>query len=839
MRTLLDILDVSASRFGDKPALLIKPAFRTRILTYRDLAEVVPRVARVLAESGVKRGDRIVIWAVNRPEWGVAFFAAVRAGAVLVPLDVRSTQDFSARVVERTRPVMVLASHQTLERARALGLPLQTIESLADLARDCPPLPKPDLSPDELVEIVFTSGTTGDPKGAMLTHANLLADAEAAIRVFPLGPKQRELSILPLSHMFEQTGGLIAPLIAGASIAYPTSLQPAVLIRSFRQFRASMLLIVPQGLRLLNNAIERRVDQGGQRKTFERLHGLARRLPMSLRRLLFLPVHAQFGGRLRYVAVGGAALDADVATRWMDMGVHVLQGYGATETSPIVSFTPPERNKVGTVGPPIPGVEVRVADDGELLVRGANVFKGYWENDDATRAVLDPDGTYHTGDLGEIDGEGNLILRGRKKDMIVLPDGTKVHAQDIEEVLARDGRVVDSAVVGLERAGQDIQVHAVLLLKEAQDAEAVVREANAKLSGSQQIRGSTVWPDEDFPRTQGLRKIRKRLVLERLEQLGRGGVAPSLDARPSPAAELSDVERLVAQVAQLPGDAIHRDSRLSSDLGLDSLGRVELLGVIEEELGAYIDDASLEPETTVADLERIVAGARETKRDDSIYAWPLSPFFRFVRVVLQEALISPLMHVLYRIKVTGVDNLRGLRGPVMFTPNHCLHWDNGIILSSIPLTWRWKLSVAAAADDIFGNPLSGLAATLLANAFPLAREGAIRRSLELLGARLDRDFSVLIYPEGKLTVAGPLQPFKSGTGLIAVEGGTPVVPMKLRINRMSIADGIDLKHFAPNVPVKWSLRGDVEVVFGKPIVFAAETDFNAATEQIEAAVAAL
>ena len=838
MQTLLDIVRASAERFGDKPALLIKPAFRTRTWTYRDIAEAVPRISRVLADSGVRRGDRVVIWAVNRPEWGIAFFGAVHTGAVLVPLDVRSTPDFAARVVERTRPVAVLASHQTLDRARALGLPLHTIESLPDLARGCPPLPDQGLERDDVVEIVFTSGTTGDPKGAMLTHGNLLADAEAAIRVFPLGPQQRELSVLPLSHMFEQTGGLIAPLLAGASVSYPTSLQPAVLIRAFRQFRASMLLIVPQGLRLLNNAIERRVDQGGQRTMFERLHAIARHLPMSLRRLLFLPVHAQFGGRLRYVAVGGAALDPDIGARWTEMGVHVLQGYGATETSPIVSFTPPERNKLGTVGPPIPGVEVRVADDGELLVRGANVFKGYWENEEATRAVLDADGWYHTGDLGEFDREGNLVLRGRKKDMIVLPDGTKVHAQDIEEVLAQDKRVDDSAVVGLERPGQDIQVHAVLLLKDRSAAEAIVRDANAKLSNSQQIRGWTVWPDEDFPRTQGLRKVRKRIVLDRLAELERAPAAGA-GAAPETVVPLTDVERLVAQVAQVPGEAVKKESRLSSDLGLDSLGRVELLGVIEEELGAYIDDASLDPETTVGALETIVASARETKRDESIYAWPLSPLVRFFGVMLQQLLISPAMHVFYRIKVTGLENLRGLRGPVMFTPNHCLHWDNGIILSSIPLGWRWKLSVAAAADDIFGNPLRGLAATLIANAFPLAREGAIRRSLELLGARLDRDFSVLIYPEGKLTVAGPLQPFKSGTGLIAVEGGTPVVPMKLKINKMSVLDGIDLKHFAPNVPVQWAPRGDVEVVFGRPIVFAAETDFSAATEQIQAAVAAL
>ncbi len=836
MQTLLDLLEASARRFADRPALLIKPAFRTRTWTYADLAEVVPRVARVLADWGVRPGDRVVIWAVNRPEWGIAFLGALHAGAILVPLDVRSAPDFSDRVVQRTRPTQVLASHQTLERARALGLPIHTIESLPDLARGREPLPKPALAADDLVEIVFTSGTTGDPKGAMLTHRNLLADAQAAVQVFPLGPEQRMISVLPLSHMFEQLGGFIAPLLTGASVAYPTSLQAPVLIRTFRQFRATMLLIVPQGLRLLNNAIERRVEQTGKRQAFERLHRWSRALPLGLRRLLFLPVHAQFGGRLRYVAVGGAALDPDLGERWMEMGVHVLQGYGATETSPIVSFTPPERNKLGTVGPAIPGVGVRIADDGEVLVRGPNVFQGYWENEDATRAVLDAHGWYHSGDLGELDGDGNLTLRGRKKDMIVLADGTKVHPEDIENVLQHDARVGDAAAVGLERPGEDIQVHAVLLLNEGASAEAVVAGANAKLSSSQQIRGVTVWPDDDFPRTHTL-KVKKRVVLERLATMQRVAEAR---AKPAPTLPLSDVERLVAQVAQVPGDAVRKESRLSSDLGLDSLGRVELLGVIEEELGVYIDDASLDPETTVARLEQMVEQGKGERHEAGIYGWPLSPLARLVTIVLQQLLITPLVWLFYRVKVTGQQNLKGLRGPVMFTPNHCLHWDNGIILSSIPLGWRWHLCVAAAADDIFGNRLRGIAATVLANAFPLAREGAIRRSLQLLGARLDRDFSVLIYPEGKLTVGGPTQPFKSGTGLIAVEGGTPVVPMKLRINRLSIADGIGWPTFKPQSDgFKWGVRGDVEVVFGNPVVFAAETDFAVATERIQAAVAAL
>jgi long-chain acyl-CoA synthetase len=300
--------------------------------------------------------------------------------------------------------------------------------------------------------------------------------------------------------------------------------------------------------------------------------------------------------------------------------------------------------------------------------------------------------------------------------------------------------------------------------------------------------------------------------------------------------DLSEVEKLIAQAANVPAAAVHPGATLSADLGLDSLGRIDLLGAIEEELGAYIDDAAVEANATVADLERMVAEARDVKRDTGIYGWPLSPLVRSFGLLLQQTLIYPLVHVFYKVKITGTEKLEGLRGPVMFAPNHCLHWDNGIILMAIPLGWRWKLTMAAAADDVFGNKLNGLASSILANAFPLAREGAIRRSLELLGARLDRDFSVLIYPEGKLTVGGPMQPFKSGTGLIAVEGATPVVPMKLKITKVSVLDHGDRKWEASRSN-GW--RGDVEVVFGDPMFFPAGTPANEATAKLQAAVAAL
>lgn len=831
METLVDLVTEAGRRFDRRPALLIRPVFRTRKWRYRDLARLVPRVAGVLAGVGIEQGDRVVIWAVNRPEWGIAFLGAAHAGAVLVPLDVRTPADLAQKIVERTTPKLVLASTQTLAAASALGLPVLPIEPLPDLARTVKPLVSPEIGPDDLAEIVFTSGTTGEPKGAMISHRNLVSNAKVLVEVFTMAPAERLLSVLPLSHLFEQVPGFLAPLVAGASVVYPVSRQPAVLMRTFRDFRATMLLIVPQGLKLLDNAIERRVDSSGRRTSFERLHSWARRLPMPLRRLLFRPVLSAFGGRLRTIAVGGAAMDVALARRWSEMGVEVLQGYGATEMSPVVSFTRPGRNRMGTVGEPVPGVELQVAPDGELLVRGPGRFAGYWQDPGATATVIDPDGWYHTGDLGSLGADAQLTLHGRKKDMLALADGSKVYPEDIEAILAADPRVRDAAVLGLTRDGE-LHVHAVLLTAQPDEADAIVRQANTRLTGSQQIRSHSIWRDDDFPRTP-TQKVKKRLVADSLVQEQRGAerageAATATEPVPAASTGPGGLIGLVAGVANLPPASVNPGSRLSSDLGMDSLARVELLGVIEEEQGAYIDDSALDPDATVEELEAMVEAARDAKRETGIFGWPLNPLVRVLGLGIQELLIAPVLGLFYRVRITGKEKLIELEGPVIFLPNHCLHTDNAIILTSLPFRWRWNLTVAAAADDIFGNPIRGLGAAVIGNAFPLAREGAIRRSLELLGARLDRDFSVLIYPEGKLTLGGPMQPFKSGAGLIAVEGATPVVPMKVKIHQMSRID-------AAGAP----LRGDVELLFGDPIYFTAGTDANAATAQLEAAVAAL
>ena len=290
------------------------------------------------------------------------------------------------------------------------------------------------------------------------------------------------------------------------------------------------------------------------------------------------------------------------------------------------------------------------------------------------------------------------------------------------------------------------------------------------------------------------------------------------------------VTAVVASVAGVPPHEVLPTTRLSSDLDLDSLRRVELLGVIEEELGVFVDDDALQPDATVADLIALVDAGRETKRNPGSWSWPLSPAVRAVGLTFQVLLMYPFVSLCYRVRTTGLEHLDGIDGPVLFTPNHCLHLDNAIILTRLPIGTRWKLSVAAAADTIYGNPVQGVMASVIANAFPLQREGGVRKSLELLGTRLDRGFNVLLYPEGKLTLGGPLQPFKSGAGLIAVEGATPIVPVKVRIHRMAM---VDMRRFPGR------FRGDVEFVIGAPIWFDADTDHATATTRLEAAVAAL
>ena len=495
--TVVDFLRGAAKRHGPRDALLFKPAFRYLRWTYSRLWDESGQVATLLQRRGLTKGDQVILWGPNSPHWVLIFFGCLRAGIVLVPLDLRSAPDYVARVVSRTEPKLAFTSRFTPKGEVDLGIPEMAFEDLESAISGLPEPDEVDIEPNDLAEIMFTSGTTGDPKGVMLTHRNLTANIEGVSQYISCEPSARLLSILPLSHMYEQMGGLFVTLHNGASVTYPTSRQPTVLSRTMRERRITIMLLVPQGLELLMNGIEREVERQGKQALWNRLLQIAERLPFPLRRRLFRRVHKQFGGKLDFIVSGGAALDADLARKWELLGVKIVQGYGTTEASPVISNHTIEGRRHDSTGRPLPNVEVRISGEGEILARGENITPGYWQAPEETVKVFDGD-WYKTGDLGYFDDEGFLHIQGRMKDMIVLPSGQNVFPEDVQAVLVKHPQVKDASVVGLEK-GSSVEVHAALILDDTEKAQEAVAWTNDQLAEQQRIRGFTVWQEEDFP----------------------------------------------------------------------------------------------------------------------------------------------------------------------------------------------------------------------------------------------------------------------------------------------------------------------------------------------------
>ena len=820
--TLVQFLEGMSERYGSRPALLFRPGFRYQRWSYTELWEGAGQVATLLQRRGPAKGDRALLWGPNCPQWVLAFFGCLRAGVIAVPLDLRCSADFARQVASRTRPKVSFVSRVTPQVHAEMGLPEVTFEEIAALTDGLPEPEGVEIEAGDLAEVMFTSGTTGDPKGVMLTHGNLTANLDSISQYVPGKPSDRLMSILPLSHMFEQMGGLLSPLLAGANITYPVSRQPTVLFKTMKERRVTLMLLVPQALDLFMKGIEREVRRQGKEGAWNVLLKVAARTPFRLRRRLFRQVHKKFGESLSLIFAGGAALDPDLGAKWELLGVHVIQGYGATEASPVISCHPSDRPRYDSAGPPLPGVDVKIGDDGEVLVRGASVTPGYWEAPDKTAEAFE-DGWYKTGDQGFLDEEGAIHLKGRKKDMIVLGSGQNVYPEDIEAVLNRHDAVTEAVVIGLPK-GSDVEVHAALLMGDAEAAPDAVAWANRQLAEHQQVRGSTVWPAEDFPRTHTL-KVKKGLVID---MLGEAGSAPSVPAEPRVSGSgAPTLESLIAEVAGLGPTAVTAESALGTELNLDSLGRVELLSAIEGELGVYIDESEVGADTTVEALATLVAQGARATGERRFPAWGMSWWCRPIRGALQRSLVFPLLRWMYRLRTMENGRIAGLDGPVLFAANHALSLDNGLLIKSMPSRRRRWLAIAAS-DHLWRRPLFGLLGPLLGNGFPFSKEGAVRPSLENLGRVLDRGWSVLIYPEGELTVGGPMKPFMGGTGLLAVESGTPVVPVRLDIRRVG----------APR-RFPFLRRGDVEVRFGEPMTFAPTTPYLDATAAIESAVRAL
>jgi len=827
--TLLDFFRGLGSSRGE--FLVYDDGYRVRRHTYAGVAAAASAFAARLQQEGLAKGDAVLIWSENRPEWVVAFWGCLLAGAVAVPIDYRSSAEFAARVrgIVGAKLVLVgddVAADASPEVWRLAGL---------DWSDGRQPVPV-TLGADDVAEIIFTSGATAEPKGVVITHRNILANVrpiEAEIRKYrrwgrPFFPL-RFLNLLPLSHLFGQAMATFIPPLLPGTVIFMRGYVPGEIVAQVKRRRVSVVVCVPKILDVLREHALRAWPVAALSPP--RPEHVARRW------WRYRAVHRGFGAKFWCFVVGAAPLDPAVEEFWRRLGFLVVQGYGLTETAPIVTLNHPFAAARGSVGKAIAGTEVRLAPDGEILVRGENVTRGYYHDPRANAEAFE-DGWLRTGDVGEFDAGGRLFVRGRKKEMIVTPEGLNVFPDDVERVLDGLPGVRESAVVGLTRDGGE-RVHAVVVVEPGTGLEEIVRAANARLAEHQRIRGASAWPGRELPRTEGTRKL-KRGEIRRWAQSGQ---APGAAGGQSPGdAPGGGVEAIVGRFAA--GRTVAPGTTLE-ELGLSSLDRVEMMVALEARFGRPLDEARLAVAKTVGDVQALVTAPSPS---DSMVpaeswempAWNRAWYARWVRNASLATWILPLSRLFTRIRVEGLEHVRAVgASPVVFAANHQSHLDTPAILAALPPSRRRRVAVAMAKEffaahfDPAGHPIRTrlamhvlyVLAALFFNAFPLPqREAGARRTLRYIGDLLGDGWSVLIYPEGERTDTGAVGTFRAGIGMIGARLDVPVIPVRL--------EGL---HRVLHKSWRFPRPGAVRVVFGAPLRLAGD-DYAALAGTVETAV---
>jgi long-chain acyl-CoA synthetase len=796
----------------------------------------------------------------------MALWGCLLRGVVLVPIDYRASAEFlwkvagivSARailvgdtVADLTAPARGPADpvHGPGTATPPPGAVPPPIWRLAGLGGGPPQAAPPpvEIGPDDVAEVIFTSGATSDPKGVVLTHRNILANIVPIEREMAKYRKYarpflpiRFLNLLPLSHMFGQAMATFVPPLLEGVVVFTRTFAPDEIVGQIRSRRVSVLVSVPKILEVLGEHVRRTIPETASEPE--------RRMHWSRRWWRYRRAHRLFGLKFWAMVVGAAPLDPDVEAFWGRLGFLVVQGYGLTETAPIVTLNHPLHASRGAVGKPIGGVEVRIAEDGEILVRGENVTQGYFNAPDETRQAF-RDGWFHTGDIGSIDDEGRLHIRGRKKEMIVTPEGLNVFPEDVERVINEQPGVRESAVVGAPvGTGTAERVQAVVVLEEGASLDEIVRAANARLGDHQKIRAAVAWHGTELPRTEGTRKLKRRELHEWLVRAQQGGAA-------SPAAARSGRSAAAVVARFAPGRTIEPSTTID-ELGLSSLERVELMMALEEALQVTVEEGAFAAATTVADLEALTRPIDAPVAPHAVVAprpsggvepidfpsWNRSAAARWVRRSSLPTWILPLARIFATLKVEGLHHLDELTGPAIFAANHQSHFDTPAILMALPARWRYRMAPAMAKEffkahfhpEQYGrrayltNSLNYYLAALFFNAFPLPqRESGTRQTLRYIGDLVTDGYSVLIFPEGRRTAEGEIAPFQPGVGMIAARLQVPVVPVRL--------DGLDrILHQKAKFPT----RGPARVAFGRPLRLEG-TDYAALAASVERAVRGL
>ena len=866
--TIPDLLERTADRHPEKIALRVERDGEWQAISYARLRTDVRAVAERLLRLGLSKGDRVVLVSENRPEWGTCYLGASTIGLVVVPLDAQtwhrevwSTADYTgARAILASRKVLDTFTDEELDANESADSPVWLL-SVDDHARGCAlegrprssdpeldddPVRYPEVEATDLASIIFTTGTAVDPKGAMHTHANFLANLFGVSRYLSADEDDEFLSVLPLYHALEFTCGLLMPIYRGSSVTYARSIKPKVLIETMRETGTSIMLGVPTLFALLRDDIERRILRAGKSSLRSNLteaskriaRGWERTVGKSIARQLFSGVHEQLGGRIRFFVSGGSKLGEDLYEDYKALGLPIYEGYGLTETAPVLTVNPLYRSRAGSAGKPLPGTELRLHHTdrdgvGEIIVRTPSLMRGYWDNPEATDRVV-VEGWFHTGDLGWVDADGYLYITGRIKDVIVTGAGKNVYPMDLEAIYRELPEIDDVCVVGV-KSGLTEDVHgAVVPGPSLEGDEAQVRSAvhaaihatARELPSYHRLKQIHLW-DHPLPRDADgsfARETVRRAIERRLEGAPEPSRGDGGEEAPDPETALRTE---LARLSRVPEEEIARESDLYEDLGLDSLQAIELLLFLEHRFGVTLEDEAAERIRTVGDLldetrQRTARSARPagpasestgaSRRGETVRSarpWEergpvdralLGGFGRGVKAVYSTW---------FDLEVKNPENLPA-EPPYLVAANHASHLDAPAVLSAVREVRGEEaaraLHVLGARDYFFDSTLKEWFFSTFLNVVPIEREEASLAGLRLVRSILESGESALIFPEGTRSRTGEVQAFKPGLGLISRELEVPVVPVH-------IAGTHDLLPADRSVPRK----GTVTVTFGPPV----------------------
>jgi long-chain acyl-CoA synthetase len=849
MPTFYDRFVECSERWPNNVAVEIQRYDQLESCTYSELRRMAESVGRWIAERGFPRGLRLAIFADNHPRWVAAYLGITASGSAVVPLDTALHADQAARLIKDSGAYVVFVDvkHLPILHAAASELKLDLIlmdpdrltgqAKNGDWLTDLPSIF--DAGPgafqpaaanhDDLASLIYTSGTTADPKGVMLTHGNFLGEVEAVFNWVDIGPNDALLGVLPLFHILAQMANLLLPLVKGSRVVYLETLNTTELMRALKERNITAFAVVPQFFYLIHARIFQEVAKRGAatKKIFAgmiALNRMLRKLGMNAGPVLFRRIHDTLGPKMRYLVTGGSRFDPEIARDFRDLGIDVLQAYGLTETTAAVYANAPDNNVIGSVGQALKGIEGKIVNPrpqedggppiGEVVLRGPVVMKGYWNRPHATDAAL-REGWFYTGDLGYFDAGGNLFLTGRLKEVIVLSNGKNVYPEEIEAHYLKSPFIKELAVIGVEGIASEDRLHAVVVLnfdalrqRRVVNAKEVIRydieNLSQQLPSTKRIGSYEIW-QEDLPRTT-TRKI-KRFEVEKRVKANQGRKLTNDSAvpadKPLSPEELAwlegpGVQRGLKAMRQIVPSAPHEirpTHNLELDLGLDSMQRVELLSQLEQQLGGRVDESRLVDIYTVRDLLDAVlasAGAGETAPRPALAVWkaifaeePTDPdvlalahlpaaFDTFWYPLSRS--IGLISGDLFQLHVSGLENLPP-HGPFILSSNHQSYLDPAVLAGVLP-NEILRNSFAVGTSEIFGRGFMRRLARWIrvivvdpdANLIPAMRAGAF-------GLRHGR--VLVLYPEGERSIDGTPRIFKKGAAILSIHMQVPIVPIAI------------------------------------------------------------